>query len=207
MIFGLFEKVALADGIVAPVADKLFTAANQLGFQQAWIATLAFSAQILLDFDGYSICAIGAALCLGFAFPDNFRFPYAAIGFSDFWRRWHISLSTWLRDYLYVSLGGNRRGRVKTYTNLMLTMLIGGLWHGASWRFVVWGGLHGVYLVGERLLRERFEKQPWAAKPGFLLGMALFTYFLTCITWVFFRAADFSASWNYIVSMFGGGES
>src|SRR4030095_14577520 len=108
--------------------------------------------QIVCDFAGYSTCAIGAALCFGFAFPDNFRFPYAAIGFSDFWRRWHLSLSRGLRASLYVPLGGNRRGPIRTHVNLMLTMLIGGLWHGASWNFVIWGGIHGGMLSVERMM-------------------------------------------------------
>ena len=116
------------------------------------MGTLAFSGQIFCDFAGYSTTAIGAAMCLGFAMPDNFRFPYAAVGFSDFWRRWHITLSAWLRDYLYIPLGGNRHGAARTYFALMATMLLGGLWHGASWTFVVWGGLHGLYLAVERVL-------------------------------------------------------
>ena len=128
---------------------------DPIGFVDAWLGTLAFSGQIFCDFAGYSTIAVGVALCLGFALPDNFRMPYAAIGFSDFWRRWHISLSTWLRDYLYIPLGGNRGTELRTYVNLMLTMLLGGLWHGANWTFVVWGGLHGLYLAGERWIREK----------------------------------------------------
>src|SRR5690606_34941407 len=120
----------------------------------AWTGVAAFSLQILFDFAGYSTCAIGAALCLGFHFGDNFRFPYGAIGFSDFWRRWHISLSTWLRDYLYIPLGGNRGGARRTAINLAVVMLLGGLWHGAAWTFVVWGALHGAYLSIERVLRR-----------------------------------------------------
>ena len=122
--------------------------------------------------------------------PDNFRFPYAAVGFSDFWRRWHITLSCWLRDYLYIPLGGNRHGPARTYTALMGTMLLGGLWHGAAWTFVVWGGLHGLYLAGERWLRGSFA----GLKPGpaaMLSRSALLTYMLINITWVFFRAKDF----------------
>lgn len=107
----------------------------------------------LFDFAGYSTCAIGVAACLGFVLPQNFKYPYAAIGFSDFWKRWHITLSQWLRDYLYIPLGGNKNGKMQTYINLMLTMLLGGLWHGANWTFVVWGGLHGIYLAVERFLR------------------------------------------------------
>src|SRR6266446_56363 len=204
MIFGLFEKVALADGIVAPVADKLFTAANQLGFQQAWVATLAFSAQIFLDFDGYSICAIGAAMCLGFAFPDNFRFPYAAIGFSDFWRRWHISLSTFLRDYLYIPLGGNQVRPVRAAINLVIVMFLGGLWHGAAWTFVVWGLLHGSYLVIERVLRIFFEDKTWAGHPITRIVAGFATYGAVCVAWVFFRASDFTIASRMLAGMFGG---
>ena len=128
---GLFQKIVVADGLLAPVSAAVFSADNMLHPLDAWLGTLAFSAQIFSDFAGYSTTAIGVALTLGFGLPDNFRFPYAAIGFSDFWKRWHISLSSWLRDYLYVPLGGNRKGNLRTYANLMTTMLIGGLWHGA----------------------------------------------------------------------------
>jgi alginate O-acetyltransferase complex protein AlgI len=201
MVFGLFEKVVLADGLVAPVADKLFKAASELGFWQAWVGTFAFAAQIYLDFDGYSITAIGAAMCLGFVFPDNFRFPYGAIGFSDFWRRWHISLSTWLRDYLYISLGGNRKGVSRTYVNLMLTMLIGGLWHGAAWRFVVWGGLHGLYLVTEHWLQGIVSATTFMKYNFVRIQMALLTFLLVCITWVFFRADHLSDAWQMVSAM------
>ncbi|HYW50979.1 MAG TPA: MBOAT family O-acyltransferase, partial [Gemmatimonadaceae bacterium] len=145
MTIGLFEKVVVADGLLAPVSDDVFKAASLIAPLDAWLGVLAFSGQIFCDFAGYTTTAIGASLALGFSIIDNFRFPYAAIGFSDFWQRWHISLSTWLRDYLYIPLGGNRRGPSRTYVNLMLTMLLGGIWHGASWTFVVWGGLHGLY--------------------------------------------------------------
>ena len=119
----------------------------------AWTGVLAFSGQIFFDFAGYSTCAIGAALCLGFHLKDNFRFPYAAVGFSDFWRRWHISLSTFLRDFLYIPLGGNRRGPARAAINLVIVMFIGGLWHGAAWTFVVWGLIHGVFLMIERICK------------------------------------------------------
>ncbi len=122
------------------------------------MGVLAFSGQIFFDFAGYSSCAIGAALCLGFTLPQNFLFPYAAVGFTDFWRRWHITLSSWLRDYLYIPLGGNRLGKYRTYFNLMVTMLLGGLWHGANWTFVVWGALHGFYLWVEKAFRDARNK-------------------------------------------------
>ncbi len=201
LTLGLFEKIVLADGALAPAADAVFGAEESLTFVDAWLGTLAFSGQIFSDFAGYSTAAIGIALCLGFSLPNNFNYPYAAIGFSDFWRRWHISLSTWLRDYLYIPLGGNRKGNIRTYVNLMLTMLIGGLWHGASWTFVVWGGLHGVYLAAERFLRARFAGIRIASTWLFGFGLALLTYFLVNLTWVFFRAQDFPSAWRLIESM------
>jgi alginate O-acetyltransferase complex protein AlgI len=155
MTLGLFQKVVVADGLLAPVSDAVFGAPQTPQTLDAWLGTLAFSGQIFCDFAGYTTTAIGIALTFGFSLPDNFRYPYAAIGFSDFWRRWHISLSSWLRDYLYVPLGGNRKGTGRTYINLMLTMLLGGLWHGAAWTFVIWGGLHGIYLMAERFLTGR----------------------------------------------------
>ncbi|GJL93251.1 MBOAT family O-acyltransferase [Hyphococcus sp.] len=199
---GLFEKVVLADSFLAPAADGAFGAAAAIYPLDAWTGVLAFSGQIFFDFSGYSTTAIGCALMLGFALPNNFRFPYAAIGFSDFWRRWHISLSTWLRDYLYIPLGGNKKGRVRTYINLMITMLLGGLWHGASWTFVVWGGLHGLYLAAERLARELMGDRSWYSNVLFKLAMALLTYFLINITWVFFRAQSFDAAMTMLASMF-----
>jgi alginate O-acetyltransferase complex protein AlgI len=214
----------------------VFGAKQALLSVDAWLGVLAFSGQIFFDFAGYSTCAIGVAACLGFTLPDNFRYPYAAIGFSDFWRRWHISLSTWLRDYLYIPLGGNRNGTMRTYLNLMITMLLGGLWHGASWTFVVWGALHGIYLSVERMLRgndaphppkfksssrillvpkqERLVTESASLAPAFLRGNrmhqffgAMLTFLLVNITWVFFRASDFGTAWNVLGSMFGFAEN
>lgn len=199
LTLGLFQKVVLADSLMAPTADTVFGSEGILHALDAWAGTLAFSGQIFFDFAGYSTCAIGIALMLGIVLPDNFRYPYAAIGFSDLWRRWHITLSTWLRDYLYIPLGGNRNGAILTYRNLMLTMLLGGLWHGAAWTFVVWGGLHGLYLAAERFLRKRISFKMTAVK-GFML--ALLTYTLVNITWVFFRAQDFQAAMDMLSSMF-----
>ena len=204
---GLFEKVILADTFMAPVADRVYGLAEHAGFVDAWIGTLAFSGQIFFDFAGYSTCAIGVATMLGFVIPRNFRFPYAAIGFSDFWRRWHISLSTWLRDYLYIPLGGNRKGRRRTLVNLGLTMLLGGLWHGAAWRFVVWGGLHGLYLVAERGVRRLGVGARYADRWYGKLTLVLGTYALVCLAWVFFRAPDFSAALALCGAMFGGGSA
>jgi len=204
---GLFMKVVLADSMLSSTADAVFDAKDNLPILDAWIGVLAFSGQIFLDFAGYSTCAIGVALCLGFVLPQNFNYPYAAIGFSDFWKRWHITLSSWLRDYLYIPLGGNRNGKIRTYFALMATMLIGGLWHGANWTFVVWGGLHGLYLWIEKFFRDRRTVDPNAiAKQhnqwiGFFY--ALLTFMLVNITWVFFRSDSFGKSWQMLSSMFG----
>jgi len=201
MTLGLFQKIVLADSFLAKAAEMVYDSKNAAGALDAWVATLAFSGQIFCDFAGYSTTAIGAAMCLGFAMPDNFRFPYAAVGFSDFWRRWHITLSSWLRDYLYIPLGGNRHGPARTYVALMLTMLLGGLWHGASWTFVVWGGLHGAYLAVERGLRSAFAN--YRPGPLMLVLFGLLTYALVNITWVFFRAHSFGKAWQLLGGMFG----
>ena len=198
LTLGMFEKVVMADVLLADHADTVFGASQSLHFLDAWTGTLAFSGQIFFDFAGYSTCAIGIALMLGFVLPDNFRYPYASIGFSELWQRWHISLSSWLRDYLYIPLGGNRSGARKTVINMMLTMLLGGLWHGAGWTFVFWGFLHGLYLVIERWFRGRYTLvlNAWN---GILLALA--TYTLVNITWVFFRAREFGKAVDLLASM------
>lgn len=199
---GLFMKVVLADSMLSVAANAVFNAHQPLASLDAWMGVLAFSGQIFFDFAGYSTCAIGVAACLGFALPQNFLYPYAAIGFSDFWRRWHITLSAWLRDYLYIPLGGNRNGKFKTYRNLMITMLLGGLWHGANWTFVAWGGLHGFYLwVEKAILDTKKETSKPSFVPKFLLAMA--TFFLVNVTWVFFRAGTFTQAGSILQSMFG----
>jgi len=222
---GLFMKVVCADTLLAGTADAVFSSHGILGPLDAWMGVLAFSGQIFFDFAGYSTAAIGVAMCLGFILPQNFLYPYASIGFSDFWRRWHITLSSWLRDYLYIPLGGNREGKFRTYVNIMITMLIGGLWHGANWTFVAWGGLHGVYLWVEKALRDSRAKASGATGGGEInsapviatasLGpdltskrpagfmYALLTFLLICITWVFFRSATFSGAWQILTSMSG----
>jgi alginate O-acetyltransferase complex protein AlgI len=195
---GLFQKVVLADTLLSNTSDAVFNSKEVLHGLDAWTGTLAFSGQIFFDFAGYSTCAIGIALMLGFALPDNFKYPYAAIGFSDFWRRWHISLSTWFRDYMYIPLGGNKEGLVRMYVALMLTMLLGGLWHGAAWTFLIWGGLHGIYLGVERLLRSKMSIKINAYNGIFL---AFLTFTLVNFTWVFFRARAFSTAENILKSM------
>ena len=204
---GLFMKVVLADSMLSATADSVFDANDSLPLLDAWIGVFAFSGQIFLDFAGYSTCAIGAALCLGFVLPQNFNYPYAAIGFSDFWRRWHITLSSWLRDYLYIPLGGSRNGKMRTYFALMATMLLGGLWHGANWTFVVWGGLHGIYLWVEKFFRDKkaIVNKEDIKKDNQFTGFfyALLTFMLVNITWVFFRSHSFGKSWQMLESMFG----
>ena len=203
LTIGLFEKAVLADGLLAPVVDSTFGNSAAVGSLDAWAGTMAFTGQIFFDFSGYSICAKGVALCLGFDLLDNFRFPYAARGFKDFWQRWHISLSSWLRDYLYISLGGNRCGAGRVYLNLMTTMLLGGLWHGASWTFVLWGGLHGLYLIGDRLYEKAAAgRAVCATLPARVAGM-LVTFLLVSIAWVPFRAATFESAWQMLGAMFG----
>lgn len=200
LILGLFEKIVLADAVFAPVANAFFDAPVGADSAAAWAGVLAFSGQIFCDFAGYSSCALGSALALGFKLPVNFRNPYAAVGFSDFWRRWHISLSSWLRDYLYISLGGNRGGEWRTLRNLMLTMLIGGLWHGAAWTFVIWGALHGAYLIAERLLRTHVWPAHWNNVP-LRFGYALITLLGVCFAWGWFRAADVGSGWRITRSL------
>lgn len=202
MLLGLFEKVALADGLLAPIAEAVYGSSDRPDFLSAWCGTFAFAGQIFLDFAGYSLCAIGAAMCLGFTIQDNFRSPYAAVGFSDFWRRWHISLSSWLRDYLYIPLGGSRHGRFRTFASLSVTMLLGGLWHGASWTFVVWGGLHGCYLVLERIVRGIVPRRV-AASSLLQVPASLLTFLLLCIAWVFFRADTLGKASSMTATLLG----
>ncbi len=201
MTVGLFEKIVLADGFLSPVVEAVYDSRRPPGFIDAWLSTFAFSGQIFCDFAGYSTTAIGVALCLGFAMPDNFCFPYAAIGFSDFWRRWHITLSSWLRDYVYIPLGGNRHGAARTYAALMGTMLLGGLWHGASWTFIIWGGLHGTYLAVERFARRMLPDFKPQQATLTLLGVV--TFLLVNVAWVFFRAKTFTRAWDILQGMAG----
>lgn len=199
LTIGLFQKIVMADTMLAETADKVFGSTKLLHGLDAWVGTIAFSGQIFFDFAGYSTCAIGIALMLGIILPDNFKYPYASLGFSDLWRRWHITLSSWLRDYLYIPLGGNRHGILRMYVALMLTMLIGGLWHGAAWTFIVWGGLHGTYLILERLQRQYL---PFKITKYNGIFLAFITFSCVNITWTFFRAREFETAWNMIKSMF-----
>src|ERR1044071_6416910 len=204
MTMGLCEKIVLADTMLADSADRIFGYAGPLVALDSWLGVIAFAGQIFFDFAGYSICAIGAALTLGFHLKDNFRFPYAAIGFSDFWRRWHISLSTFLRDYLYIPLGGNQVRPFRAALNLVIVMFLGGLWHGAAWTFVVWGVVHGTFLVIEHVLRNTFKDAEWANAFIVKLLLGLVAYAAVCVAWVFFRATDFPTATRLLQAMFGG---
>ena len=188
IVIGVVKKVALADNL-AVIADRYFSSvAHGPASVHPWAGVLAFAMQIFFDFSGYTDIAIGCALVLGYHFPQNFRRPYLAVSLTDFWRRWHISLSSWLRDYVYIPLGGNRRGRSRTYINLMLTMMLGGLWHGANWTFVVWGAYHGLLLAIERAAGiAKVRTQTWSILDA---PRSALTFLLVCIGWVFFRSAD-----------------
>jgi len=193
---GLSKKVLLANPC-GKIADTVFNAGGA-SVLDAWYGLAAYSFQIYFDFSGYSDMAIGLGLMLGFVFPRNFDSPYHSRSITEFWRRWHISLSNWLRDYLYIPLGGNRLGPVRTYINLMLVMLLGGLWHGASWNFLVWGGIHGSLLAIERL---RGGHGLFHRAPAFVQCAG--TWMLVCFAWVFFRSPDLPSALNYLGNMVG----
>jgi alginate O-acetyltransferase complex protein AlgI len=201
LFLGLAKKMVMADQF-AQIANGYFQdVTREPGMMAAWSAVIAFGIQIYFDFSGYTDMAIGMAKLLGFHFPANFRRPYLASSITDFWHRWHISLSRWLRDYLYIPLGGNRHGRLQTYRNLMLTMLLGGLWHGASWNFAVWGGYHGALLSFERMFRRKRSAEP-ARWTIFYPLQAVITFGLVMIGWVFFRATTFHDSLYVLHQMF-----
>ncbi len=200
VLAGYFKKVVVADG-AALIVDRIFDQTSLQSSLGLAVGVVLYAFQIYCDFSGYSDIAIGLARVMGFEFPENFRTPYISKSFSEFWQRWHISLSSWLRDYLYIPLGGNRDGTFHTYRNLMITMLLGGLWHGADWKFVIWGGLHGMYLVVQRLIGNRWQRLRTALYiPNWLSGwleMAL-VFGLTCLAWVFFRAHSAGEAWDII---------
>jgi len=188
---GLFKKVVIANYLAAAIVDPVFGEPARHGSLEIAVAIVAYAVQIYCDFSGYTDIAIGVAKMLGFQFPQNFDRPYSARSVQDFWRRWHMTLSRWLRDYLYIPLGGNRKGTTRTYENLMITMLLGGLWHGAAWHFVVWGGLHGLYLVVGHWKGTLRARGVLATPPDTWWTHALqwaSTFVLVCVGWVFFRA-------------------
>ena len=186
---GLFKKVVVADVISTRLVDPVFGAPNAHSGFEVLAAIYGYAVQIYCDFSGYSDMAIGLALLLGIRFPINFDRPYTSSSLQEFWRRWHITLSSWLRDYLYISLGGSRKGRLRTARNVMITMLLGGLWHGAAWTFVIWGAIHGVGLVIERTLRRKFR---WAMPRVGRVISTFVTFHVVVLAWVFFRAPSIS---------------
>lgn len=199
-MLGMGKKVLLANPC-GKIADTCFEA-GPLEILDAWYGAVAYAFQIYFDFAGYSDMAIGLGLMMGFVFAKNFDSPYKSLSITEFWRKWHISLSTWLKNYLYIPLGGNRKGNIRTYINLVLVMLLGGLWHGASWNFLIWGGIHGCYLAFERALGKEnlFHRFPK------LLQICI-TFFIVVIAWVFFRADTLPDAFRYLTSMFGCGVS
>jgi alginate O-acetyltransferase complex protein AlgI len=204
---GLFKKVVIADNLaqfVSPVFAHL-DAGGSVTTPWAWLATLAYTLQIYFDFSGYSDMAIGLALLFGIRLPVNFRSPYQATSIIEFWRRWHITLSRFLRDYLYIPLGGNRLGEQRRYINLLVTMLLGGLWHGAGWNFLVWGGLHGIYLCINHLWRGWRGGKPEVSIAGLVVKGACWaiTFFAVVVAWVFFRAKTAAGAWQMLQGLFG----
>ena len=197
---GLFKKAVISDYISLNFIDRIFEAPTLYSGVENLFGLYGYALQIYCDFSGYSDMAIGIALLLGFKFNENFNSPYQAKNITEFWRRWHISLSTWLKDYLYISLGGNRKGKLRTYANLMLTMLLGGLWHGASLKYVLWGGLHGMALAVHKFINEiKFPVllSPGLKKVGAIAGVLL-TFHFVCFCWIFFRATSMETSWQMI---------
>lgn len=206
-IGGAFKKLVLADAL-GPGVARVFDDPAAAGTISAWVASLAYTAQIYCDFSGYTDMARGSAGMLGIDLPVNFHLPYLSESIADFWRRWHMSLSYWLRDYLYIPLGGSRRGRLRTYRNLMLTMLLAGLWHGSSWTMIVWGGLHGALLAVHRAWRDLVGGVAGITRvrdsgPYRVLG-AFLTLACVNVAWVFFRAPTIGAAWKVIRRMFAG---
>lgn len=206
MIWGLFQKMVIADRISIFV-DSVYQNLHAVGTTETVFAAVGFSIQIYCDFAAYSTIAIGAARVMGFELMENFDTPYFATSIKDFWRRWHISLSSWFRDYLYIPLGGNRKGKCRKYLNTMVTFLVSGLWHGASWNYVIWGGMHGIYqVIGEILapVRKKINKLLKVNEGVFSykLGQILFTFSLTTLTWVFFRAENLKEAIYFFERMF-----
>ncbi len=194
---GLVKKVVLADLIARQLVDPVYAVPEAYGGPDVLLALYGYAAQIYCDFSGYTDIAIGLALLMGFVFPRNFDRPYSAKSFREFWRRWHMTLSRYLRDFLYIPLGGNKGGRVKTIRNLMITMVLGGLWHGAAWGFVLWGFVHGAALAVERVIRGRISAPAWVRW--------LIVFHVVVLAWVLFRAPDFSTAGTVLERLFSGG--
>ena len=219
ILIGLFKKVVIADSL-APDVTPYFTTPAAFSSLALLKGLYYFSLQIYCDFSGYTDIARGTSRLLGIELPENFNQPYLSQTITEFWRRWHISLSSWLRDYLYIPLGGNRKGRFRTYANLMLTMVLGGLWHGANWTFVVWGFLHGLYLAVHKFILELRPsntglrspvsglrspvsslRSSWLPPTALRVVKIIITFHLVCLTWIFFRAVNFSTAFAYLIGI------
>ncbi|MDH3680408.1 MAG: MBOAT family protein [Acidimicrobiia bacterium] len=202
---GLVKKVVISSYLATNLVDPVFDVPGDHSRFEVLLAIYGYAIQIYADFSGYTDIAIGCALLLGFRFPQNFDSPYRARSIAEFWHRWHISLSTWLRDYLYIPLGGNRRGRLLTQRNLAITMVLGGLWHGAAWTFVAWGAIHAIALGVERVLRERWR--PLGLPPRAVATLSwLTTFHVICAAWVFFRADSLTRAFELLERLVAGGE-
>lgn len=201
---GLFKKAVISDYISSNFVDRIFDNPLLYSGIENLLGVYGYALQIYCDFSGYSDMAIGIALLLGYHFNINFNSPYKAVSITDFWRRWHISLSTWLRDYLYISLGGNRKGKIRTYINLLITMLLGGLWHGASLRFIIWGGLHGISLVLHKIYMKIFNiKESTATESSWwkkFFGIII-TFHLVCFGWIFFRSGSIEDAFSMLTQI------
>lgn len=203
---GALQKTLIADNM-STFADPVFAEPALYSAATLWLGLAAYSIQIFCDFCGYSLMAIGIAKMLGFDLPENFRMPYLSRSITEFWRRWHISLSSWLRDYLYIALGGNRKGKARMYSHLMITMLLGGLWHGASWNFVLWGALHGIALAVHKIWEERTTAfEDLKATPVYSTFAWLTTLAFAALLWIPFRCVDFDTMQLYVSRMFSGAE-
>jgi D-alanyl-lipoteichoic acid acyltransferase DltB (MBOAT superfamily) len=205
ILAGLFMKIVIANELATSIVDEVFGAPTEHSSLEVLVGIYGYAVQIFADFFGYTSIAIGLALLLGYQFPQNFDNPYTALSIQDFWRRWHMTLSRWFRDYVYIPLGGNRGTRLETYRNLLLTMLIAGLWHGAGWTFVVWGGIHGLALVAERIRHDRRVARGLAEPtdtPLRRLWRRLAVFHIVCFAWIFFRATSFGNAWDVITQLF-----
>ena len=194
IITGLFKKAVISDYIAANFVDRIFADPTLYSGLESLLGVYGYALQIYCDFSGYSDMAIGIALLMGFHFNINFNSPYKAVSITDFWRRWHISLSTWLRDYLYISLGGNRHGKVRQYINLFLTMFLGGLWHGAAWNFVLWGSMHGIALAVHKQWMSVTKGRRWVSTRWWRVASVLLTFHFVLFAWILFRDSTFSLS-------------
>ena len=204
IFIGLFKKVVIANYLATHIVDQVFASPGRHSSLELLVGVYGYAVQIYADFSGYTDMAIGIALLLGFRFPLNFDSPYTAVSLQDFWRRWHMTLSRWLRDYLYIPLGGNRRGNVVTYRNLMLTFVLGGLWHGAAWTFVVWGAIHGSVLSVEHWRRSQRTAQGLPDPPDTTRRrwtQRLVTFNVVCLAWIFFRAESMDRAIDYLLRM------